>query len=304
MILGIASLIWGLAFVAQSAAADKIPPFIFNSLRAMIGALFLLGILLGRKWINGQPIFPKEADKRKEMLIGGLVCGLLLTVSVNFQQFGLVYYPTGTASEARGGFLTSLYVILVPLISVIVTRKIRLPLLGAVLLATAGIYMLCLSEGLHNIYLGDILIFLCAISFSFHILAVDRFGASVGGVLLSMLQFLVCGILSLVLSLLTEPAIAFESVLSAAPQILYLGIISSGIGYTLQIIGQKYAEPAVASITMSLESVFAALGGWLISGNKLSLRELFGCALVFLAILVAQIPQFYNKTKEKTHTSS
>jgi len=293
-ILTLAALLWGLAFVAQAQAADKVPPFMFNALRSFIGSLFLFLFLLITSKMRHRPLFPTTKNGTKQALTGGILCGILLTVSVNFQQFGLTYYPEGAASEARAGFLTALYVVLVPVASVFFGKRIKLPVWIAVAVAMGGIYLLSLSGGIDNIYLGDILVFFCAISFTMHILTVDRFGAPVGGTLLSMLQFLVCGILSLVLSLCFETVI-WENVLAAAPQILYLGIVSSGIAYTLQIYGQQYAEPAIASITMSLESVFAALGGWLISGNTLTLREFGGCALVFLAIILAQLPQLFEK---------
>ena len=294
LILGFASLLWGLAFVAQSSAADRVPSFLFNSLRSFIGAGFLFVLLCIFKKRAKKTIFPKEPHIRKSTCISGLLCGLLLTVSVNFQQFGLAFYPEGVATEARGGFLTALYVILVPILSLFLGKRIGLPILGAVAVAMVGIYLLCLSEGFVGIYLGDVLILLCAVSFSFHILVVDHYADAVGGVLLSMLQFLICGILSGILSLCTEQ-IVWSQIIDAAPQILYLGIVSSGIAYTLQIVGQKYAEPAVASISMSLESVFAALGGWLITKNTLTPREIGGCALVFAAIVLAQLPAFLKK---------
>ena len=293
-ILSLAALIWGLAFVAQSQAADSVPPFIFNSLRSFIGALFLLLLLFFKRCKTGTPIFPKERPKQKQMLFGGILCGALLAVSVNFQQFGLALYPPEAASEARAGFLTALYVVLVPLISVFFKQKIHLPVWIAVAVATVGIYLLSFSGGIDSIYVGDVLVFLCAISFSFHVLAVDKYGEPIGGMLLSMLQFATCGILSGILSLCFEE-IVWTNILAATPQILYLGIMSSGIAYTLQIYGQKYAEPAVASLSMSLEGVFAALGGWLIFGNTLSAGEFWGCALVFAAILLAQLPQFFAK---------
>lgn len=294
LILCLASLIWGLAFVAQSVAADKVPPFLFNSLRSFIGAFFLFLLLVGRKLLNRQPILPSDRDGIQKALLGGLLCGIFLTVAANFQQFGIAYYPDGVASEARAGFLTALYVILVPLFSIFVGKRPGMHLLLAVAVATAGVYLLCLSDGLGGIYIGDIFLFCCAIAFSIHIFAVNRFVSNVDGILLSALQFLTCGVLSALLSLIFED-ISWSNVLAATPQILYLGIASSGIAYTLQIIGQKFAEPTVASISMSLESVFAALGGWLIAGNALSGRELFGCALVFVAIVLAQIPFQRNK---------
>ena len=296
LILITAALIWGLAFVAQSGAADLVPPFIFNALRSFIGAfaLYLFWLFINRK--DKKPFFPDNRPVRKNYYIGGIVCGLYLAVSVNFQQFGIAFYPKGVASEARAGFLTALYVILVPIFSVFARKKLNPIIWLAVFIALFGVYKLCFSGGFDKIYLGDILVFFCAICFSLHIMAVDKYVGFTGGVKLSIMQFLICGAISLILSLMFEiPQISISNILSATPQILYLGIMSSGVAYTLQIVGQKYAEAAVASISMSLESVFAALGGWIISGNSLSASEILGCTLVFVAITVAQIPEFVKK---------
>lgn len=297
LILGIAALIWGLAFVAQSDAADLVPPFCFNALRSFIGAgalyvFYLLSIAKKEK-----SFFPKEKTDKKTYYIAAAVCGICLAISVNFQQFGIAFYPKGVANEARAGFITALYVILVPLLAIFTRKKISIFVWLGVLIAIAGVYLLCFSGGIGGIYFADLLVFLCAISFSLHIMAVDKFVNITGGVKLSILQFTVCGIISALLSLVFEfEAISLSNILAASPQILYLGIMSSGIAYTLQIVGQKYAEPAVASITMSLESVFAALGGWVISKNALSPTEILGCTLVFIAITVAQLPQFKQKS--------
>ena len=298
-ILALASLIWGLAFVAQAQAADLVPPFAFNSIRCFIGAAALLLVLAIKSVKTKKPIFPTEKSKMKEMFIGGILCGILLTVSVNFQQYGLSVYPDGSASEARAGFITALYVVLVPVVSMFFGKRSGIFVWVAVAVAVSGIYLLSLSEGLHNIYLGDVLMLGCALTFTFHILVVDRYGESVGGILLSMLQFLIGGILSGLLALCFE-TVVWANVIAAAPQLLYMGLLSSGLAYTLQIYGQRYAEPAIASLTMSLESVFAALGGWLISKNTLTPREFGGCALVFAAIVLAQLPQFFGKKKEIT----
>ena len=297
-ILALAALIWGLAFVAQAQAADLVPPFAFNSIRCFIGAAALFVALSVKSVKTQKPIFPTEKAKIKEMLIGGILCGIFLAVSVNFQQFGLAVYPEGSASEARAGFITALYVVLVPVVSMFFGKRSNVIIWGAVAVAVCGIYLLSLSEGLHNIYLGDLLMLGCALTFTFHILVIDRYGEPVGGMLLSALQFLIGGVLSGLLSLCFE-TVVWSNVLAAAPQLLYMGIMSSGVAYTLQIYGQRYAEPPVASLTMSLESVFAALGGWIISGNTLTPREFGGCALVFTAIVLAQLPQFFGKKKEK-----
>lgn len=296
LILCTASLIWGLAFVAQTDAADAVPPFTFNALRAFIGAGALMIFYLFANRKDKAPFFPKGNAGKKQYLAAALVCGALISVSVNFQQFGLVFYPEGAASEARGGFITALYVVLVPVISFFAGKKLNPVIWLSVLIALAGVYMLCLTGGIGGIYLGDVLIFLCSICFSVHILAIDKYVGVTGGIKLSVMQFAVCGIISALLALIFERP-SLDGILSAAPQILYLGIMSSGVAYTLQIVGQKFAEPSVASLSMSLESVFAALGGWLISGNILSAREILGCALVFAAIVVAQLPEILQRKK-------
>ncbi|MBQ9965845.1 MAG: DMT family transporter [Clostridia bacterium] len=295
LILIAAALIWGLAFVAQTSGAEVVPPFFLNSARSFIGALFLLTFLLLKDKRKGISIIPRNKEDKLLLLKGGIICGIFLSISVNFQQFGIAAYPDGVASEARSGFLTALYVILVPLFAIFKGNKISIKVLLGVIIAVIGIYMLCLTGGIDAIYLGDILVFICAICFTFHIMSVDKFVAKVDGVRLSMVQFIICGIISGILSLIFElDNLSVSNIISAILPILYLGIMSSGVAYTLQIVGQKFAEPTIASISMSLESVFAALGGWLISGNTLSVRELIGCALVFIAIIVAQLP-----TKQK-----
>ena len=267
LILTVAAIIWGLAFVAQSGAAALVPPFAFNALRSIIGAVVLYAFWLISGKNTPKNFFPKNKTDKKSYYICALVCGLCLSVAINFQQFGIAAYPKGVASEARAGFITALYVILVPIFSIFLKKKV-------------------------GFYIGDFLIFLCAISFALHIMAVDKFVGLTGGVKLSIMQFLVAAVVSALLAIIFEfNEILLSNILAAAPQILYLGVMSSGVAYTLQIVGQKYAEPTVASITMSLESVFAALGGWLISGNSLSTKELIGCVLVFAAIVVAQMPQ-------------
>lgn len=293
LILIAAALIWGLAFVAQSGAAELVPPFTFNALRSFIGAfaLYLFHLIVNRK--EKIPFFPKEKIERSTYIKAALTCGCCLAVSINFQQFGIAVYPKGAAVEARSGFITALYVILVPIFSLFVGKKLKLSVIIGVLIAIVGVYMLCFSGGINGIYFADLLVFLCAISFSLHIMSVDKFVGFTGSVKLSIMQFLVAGFISLVLGLIFEfSQIEMSNILAAAPQILYLGIMSSGVAYTLQVVGQKYAEPAVASISMSLESVFAALGGWVISGNALASNEILGCVLVFAAIIVAQLSDF------------
>jgi len=300
LLLILAALIWGLAFVAQTGAADKIPPFALNASRSVITAILLGGFLVVRRLFWKTPILPPPAERAKKWLLPGILCGIFLTVSVNLQQVGITAYPPEAPAAARAGFLTALYVILVPIFGLFLKKRLTIPLICAVLIATVGVYLLCMSGSFGGIYLGDVLMFSCAITFALHILSVDLFGSETDGILLSMSQFAVCAILSTILSLLFENA-SFDAILSAAGEILFLGVFSGGIAYTLQIVGQKYAEPTVASISMSLEGVFATLGGWLISGDALSGREWFGCALVFTATVLAQLPtpKFLLRKKQK-----
>jgi len=290
LILLLAALLWGMAFVVQCEAADKISPFAFNGIRCILGSFVLSVFLIISNKMTIKKF--KKIDKKvifRNILIG-LVCGIILMFAVNFQQCGISYYPKDVSASARSGFITALYVILVPIFSVFIKKKISLTVWLGVIIAMIGIYLLCLKNGFHGIYLGDYLMFGCAVTFAFHILFVDKFCTSVNGVVLSMLQFLFCGIFSLMVSFAFETPTTTDIIIDAFPQILYMSIVSCGMAYTLQIIGQKYAEPAVASISMSFEGVFAALGGWIFLKDSLDSRELLGCVLVFVAVVIAQMP--------------
>ena len=288
LILCIAAMIWGFAFVAQTDAGSKIPLFTFNSMRAFIAAVFLFVLGSLTKFGDKTKFLSSDKSERNKMFKAGIICGVLLFLATNLQQFGLIAYPDGVAAEARGGFLTALYIIIVPIFSLFQKKNPGVGVWIAVVIAMAGIYLLCLGGGLSGFHLGDIMLMLCAVGFSVHIMAISTVGDGVNGIKLSAIQFSVCAILSLIPALVFE-SVETETIISALPQILYVGIFSSGVAYTLQIIGQKYAEPSVATLSMSLESVFAALGGWLISGNSLGAKELVGCALVFIAVLLAQV---------------
>lgn len=290
IILVTAALIWGLAFVAQSSAADKVPTFTILFLRSYIGGLFLLVFLKIRDAKKKAPILPTDKAERKKLLFGGAICGTALCVASCIQQYGIAVYPKGVPNEARAGFLTALYVILVPIASIFFKKKIHPIVWISVIIAFIGVYILCMSDGIGSLYLGDVLLFLCGIAFTVQIMTIDRLGRGLDGVKLSMIQFFACGTISLVFMLILElNTINLKTILDAAIPVLYLGIMSSGIAYTLQIVGQKYADAAVASIAMSLESVFAALGGWIIAGNALSSREIIGCIIMFAAIILAQL---------------
>ncbi len=295
LILCLAALLWGLAFVVQNRAADKIPPFTFNCLRSIIGAAFLFGFM-GIKSIKNKNFVPVPKTMNKKLLLtGSILCGIALAVSTNFQQFGIAAYPDGAPVEARSGFITALYVIVVPLLSVFVRKKVPLMVWLSALVAVGGFYMLCLFEGAGSFYFADILVLSCTFTFSLHIIVIDKYCDAIGGVRLSAFQFVFAAIISGILSLIFElNLINLQNIISVIPEILYMGIVSSGIAYTLQIVGQKYAEPAIASLSMSLESVFAALGGWVITGNALKGNEIIGCLLVFAAIVLAQMPEFFK----------
>ncbi len=298
LILCAAALLWGLAFVVQNRAADKIPPFAFNCMRSFIGAIFLFGFMTIMSIKNKDYIIVPKTISKKLLFTGSAICGVVLAIATNFQQFGISAYPAGAPVEARSGFITALYVIIVPLLSVFVKRKVPILVWIASLVAVGGFYMLCLFEGTGGFYLADILVLGCTFAFSLHIIVIDKYCGAIGGVRLSAFQFIFCGIVSGIMSLIFEfDMISLANIKSVIPEILYMGIVSSGIAYTLQIVGQKFAEPAVASLSMSLESVFAALGGWIITGNALKDNEIIGCLLVFAAIVLAQTPEFFKNKK-------
>ncbi len=305
-LLCFAALLWGLAFVVQNSAAQKIPPFTFNSLRSFIGAIFIFGLLIALRFINKNnhnkdkdefAFIPKGINK-KAFITGSLLCGLALAVSTNFQQFGIAAYPQGVPTEARSGFLTALYVIIVPLLSIFIKKRVPVIVWCSALVAIIGFYMLCLFDGVNGFYLADIYVLGCTLTFSLHIIFIDKYCDVIGAIRLSAFQFLIAAILSGILALIFEvSSISIPDIISVIPEILYMGIVSSGIAYTLQVVGQKYAEPAIASLSMSLESVFAALGGWIITGNILKTNEIIGCLLVFAAIVLAQTPEFFKKQR-------
>ena len=298
LILGVASLIWGMAFVAQNMISDTIPSFTVNASRSFIAAIFLYifwKITTRKKKV---PFFPKDKAQRKKYYISGLVCGACLTIAANLQQFGIAMYPKSAPIEAHAGFLTALYVILVPIFSVFLRKRVGILVGVGGIIAAVGIYLLCFSGGMGGFYTGDIVLFACAIAFTFHILSVDKYVGITGGVKLSIMQFLVVGVLSSIGALIFDlKTVTLHNLIDGALPILYLGIMSSGVAYTLQIVGQKYAQPAVASITMSFESVFAVLGGVLFSSGKLSANEILGCIVMFIAIIVAQIPELLQNKK-------
>ncbi len=294
LILLVTAFIWGSAFVAQTTGASHIGAFTFNASRCFVGALFLLVLVIIREGAAHNKIAIKSI---KWPVKGGILCGIVMFFAMGFQQFGISVYPDNVAASGRAGFITAIYVVLVALCEQFRGKKLHYMVIVSVVFTMLGMYFLCLSDGITNIYIGDVLVFGCAICFTIHILVVDKFKTE-DSVKLSCLQFFICGVLSLICSLLLE-SINMADLRAGLFSILYAGIFSSGIAYTLQMVGQKYAEPAVASIVMSLESVFAALTGWIVLHEILSGRELLGCVLVFVSVILAQLPQFIkSKTVE------
>lgn len=283
--LMLTALIWGTAFVAQSVGMDYLGPCAFTATRNFIGCVALLPVigLASRMRSGAQPEEAAPAPGKKALFGWGAACGFLLGGATLLQQAGMQ-----TASAGKAGFLTALYIVIVPVLGIFLGRRPGLKVWIGVVLALVGAYLLSVKGGA-GIASGDLLVIASAVVFSLHILVIDSVPAGVDGVRLSCVQFLVAGVFALVLALFLE-SFTWRDILSAWVPLLYTGVVSSGVGYTLQILGQRTVNPTVASLILSLESVFAALAGWAILGQALSLRELFGCALVFVAVILAQLP--------------
>lgn len=290
VLLFLAAFIWGTAFVAQSVGMDYIEPFTFSTIRSLIGSAFLVPciFLLGKRKGGGPE---KKNGDRKELLKGGLVCGLVICTAMNLQQVALMHAGVG-----KSGFLTALYIVIVPVIGIFLGKSPGIKLILSVVCAVLGLYLLCMKSGSFSLESWDIMLLLCAVVFALHIMVIDHFTQRVDGVKLSCLQFLVCGVISFVLMCLFEHPSA-SAVFDAWAPLLYVGVLSSGVAYTFQIVGQKGMNPVVASLVMSLESVISALAGWLILSQALSKREIAGCVVMFAAIILAQLPEKAAKAK-------
>ena len=280
LLLLLTATIWGVAFVAQSVGMDYVEPFTFNGVRNLLGALVLLPVICG---MSGERDVAEEKKDTKTLWLGGVLCGLCLCVASSLQQIGIQYTTAGKA-----GFLTAMYIIMVPVFGLFLKKKCS-PFVGiSIVLATVGLYLLSIKEGF-NIGKGDIYVISCAVVFSIHILVIDYFAPKCNGVKLSCIQFLVCGVLCSVIALVVEEP-TISGILAAWLPIAYAGVMSCGVAYTLQIIGQKGMNPTVASLILSLESVISVLAGWLLLHQTLSAREIIGCAIMFAAIILAQLP--------------
>lgn len=293
IILVLTAFIWGVAFVAQSEGGDAVGPFTFNSIRSIIGGVALIPAikLLDRLGLCHRPDSRKDW---KNLITGGIICGVVLSFATNTQQLGITY---GTPA-GKAGFLTACYVVIVPILGLFFKKKCGLNVWIGVVMTVFGLYLLCMNGPL-GIQRSDVLVLICALLFSFHIITVDHFSPLVDGVRMSCIQFFVSGIISAIPMTITEMkpfsgglgawALSFNN-MGAWIAILYAGLMSCGVAYTLQIVGQQGVNPAVASILMSLESVFSVLAGWVILHERLSVRSIAGCAIIFAAIVLAQLP--------------
>lgn len=300
-LLVLTALIWGVAFVAQSKGGDAVGAFSFNCIRSFLGAGVLIPVIFLLDKLKLTKGAPKTTADKKNLWIGGICCGSFLAIATNLQQLGInLGSPVGKA-----GFLTACYIILVPILGMFLKKKTTWNIWVGVGLTVGGLYLLCMNGSL-KFQITDILLLLCALVFAMHILVIDHFSPLVDGVRMSCIQFLVCGVISFVPMLFVDIVpngigawLVPLSTLDAWTPILYAGICSSGIAYTLQIVGQQDVNPTIASLLMSLESVFAVIAGALLLQEKLSAKELIGCALIFAAITLAQIP---IKSKKKADT--
>ena len=292
------ALIWGTAFVAQKSGMDTVSPIAFNGIRTLIGGVSLLPVIAimdMRRKASAEEVSEKKggsAGQKKLLWIGGICCGLFLMAAGNVQQVGMYYTTAG-----KTGFITALYVILVPIAGLFLKKKIRPIFWGCVAASAVGLYLLCIPAegGFGNINKGDIIIFVCAFLFAGHILCIDYFSPKVDGVKMSCIQFFVAGGLSCILMFIIDPALGFElpmlSDLQASWfQLFYAGVMSCGVAYTLQVVAQADVNPTLASMLLCLESVFAVLAGAVLLGEGMGVREIIGCALMFIAIIVAQLP--------------
>ena len=286
LLLLLTAAIWGVAFVAQSVGMDYVGPFTFNCVRNIIGGLVLIPCIFLIGKMNGHSkvtLLPDNKEERKILIIGGVLCGVLLCAASNMQQIGIMYTTVGKA-----GFITACYIVIVPIMGRFFGKKTGLGIWVSVVLAVIGLYLLCMTDSL-VLNKGDIYVMICAVLFSGHILVIDYFAPKVDGVKMSCIQFFVCGILSGVLMFLFEEP-TFAALFGAKIPILYAGVLSCGVAYTLQIVGQKNMNPTVASLILSLESCISVLAGWIILQQALSARELLGCIVMFAAIIIAQLP--------------
>ena len=286
-LLLLAALIWGIAFVPQKLGGNIIGNYAFNCLRSFLGGLILIPVIFLLD-LKKSPEDKKVLDK-KGLLIGGICCGIMLFFGSTLQQIGLNY----GADAGKAGFITALYMIFVPIFGLFLGRKLTPLVFSSVIIAVIGMYLLCI-DGDFSMGIGDIFVLMCAPFFALHILVIDHFVKKHDGVKLSCIQFFTCAVISLPLMLIFDHP-AYSEIYTTLPSLFYTGFLSCGVAYTLQIVGQKNMNPTVASIILSLESVFAVIAGMLFLSEGMSIREISGCILMFMAIILTQLPQKANQ---------
>ncbi|WP_277218283.1 DMT family transporter [Peptoniphilus vaginalis] len=275
------AIIWGLAFVAQAAGMEHLGPLSFTASRCFVAVVFLY--LTYKFFMIKSASYREDKFDMKRTLVGGSICGLVFTLAINLQQLSLIY-----TTAAKASFLTALYIVFIPVLGLLFGRRPSLKIIICIFLAMVGTYLLSIKGGL-NINRGDLIVILSALVFAIHILLLTKYSTNTNAVLVSLVQFAVCGVISLVGALVLED-ISMEAILKSQVTILYVGILSSGVGFTIQLMALKDLEPVVASMICSLESVFGALFGWLILSQEMSEREIFGAIVIFLATIFAQVP--------------
>ena len=305
LLLVLTALIWGTAFTAQSAGGDTVGPYTFNCIRSLIGAVVLLPVIQFSDRLQLSKNRPVSSKDWRTLLVGGAACGAALAAGSNLQQMGLYL----GSSAGKAGFLTACYMLLVPVLGLLFHKKCGWNVWVGIAAAVVGLYLLCI-KGDFSIQFSDLLLLLCAVVFAIHILVIDYFAERVDGVRMSCIQFLVCGLISAVPMCFSDLRscwadgglgvwVSALAGLDAWIPILYAGVLSCGVGYTLQIVGQQGVNPTIASLLLSLESVFSVLAGWAVLGEQLQGREVFGCVLIFGAVLFAQLPFRGNQENEK-----
>lgn len=279
--LSCGTLIWGAAFVAQSVGMDYIGPFTFQAVRCGLAVPFLLAVIA---IVDVKAGCGLQQWKDPRLWLTGALCGTALFIAAGLQQVGLVYTTAGKA-----GFITAMYIVLVPVIGLFLGKKAGITIWFSVILAVIGLYLLSCA-GVSQINIGDICLMICAVAFAVQITLIDRLAGNLNGLKLNCIQSLVCSLLSAVVMLFTED-VQMGNILACWLPLCYAGILSMGVAYTLQIVGQKHLEPAPASLIMSMESVVAALSGWILLHEQMTVVEMIGCGMVFSAVILSQIPK-------------
>lgn len=289
ILLFVATFIWGTAFVAQDIGSELVSAFMFNAVRSLIGFIVLIIVVLYRnKWSVNNLI-------DKKTLIMSVICGVLLFISVNLQQYGMQIYPEGVGASSRTAFITSTYVVIVTIVGTIKSKKINLLIILSVILTMIGLFFVCVYGNTSGLYLGDILVFGCAAGFAIHIMYINKH-PEIDGIKISCFQLLVVGILSLIVSLLFETN-SIDSMIKCIGPFLYSGVLSSGFAYTIEVIALQVLNASVASVIMSSESMFALVSSAIILSEKLKPYEYLGCFIVLIALILAQVPELAKSLK-------